>query len=181
MKPGGAGNDRSAQYPVAGEEYRAIILGRKLVVLPEDNISLTSPVKPKKVKKYIKSSSVPLSDFSKFMTSLASRFHGSLSSIKSSVLKQLTLPVVVPQSVDLPEFPDHEAGVVVVVNHKNWHGVILAREIKNELSGLQNFKKGKNGDILGTGTFETQDAYVMDVVSLLNREGFLTMIDEPDW
>ena len=169
-------NEQHADY-CPGTLIRKIVTYRKQLAIEEKYISLIRPDKKKKRKHYFKTSNVPIKDFGRFMSSLADQFTGTLSTIKDSKLKKLSLPVMIPSGIGLPEMPEASATTLVVVTSGQWNGVLFCREAGEEPVALTNFQSAKNGDILGLASLENGETLsLLNMESILKREGFLTMV-----
>ncbi|MDH5299647.1 MAG: hypothetical protein OEV91_11575 [Desulfobulbaceae bacterium] len=154
---------------------RILAVGDVRVVVPESAVSLVRPLKPRKRGAYLRNGRVPLADLSRLLKGLASQFRGPLATMKDRQLKQLSLPVMAPHGISLPEIPDEDAAWMVGVSHGNWHGVVFCAEAGEAAVTMVKFRKGKNGDIAGTAYLEDGGAApLLDVERLLRREGFLT-------
>jgi hypothetical protein len=161
----------------AGTLVRKLIIYRKSLAIKEEYIALIRPVTPKKRKKYYKDSNVPLKDFSSLFKGIAGQFTGKLSSIKDSKLKKLSLPVMNPSGIGMPEMPDESATKLVVVTSGQWNGVLFCTDVAEEPVALANFEKAKNGDILGPATLKNgEELSLLNLESIIKREGFLSMV-----
>lgn len=166
--------------PMACEEepVRKLIVGTTKMLVAEKYISMVRPLKPGKRTKYLRSGRINLSDFSGFMKGLASQFTGPLSEIKDRKLKKFALPVMAPRGLSLPEYPDENAKKIMVLSHRNWHGALFCAEIEDEVCIINKFCVGKNGDIQGSAWPEDgKPLPLLDVEKLLNREGFLSIVE----
>lgn len=158
-------------------QLRKIILTDQEVYLHESFIACIRSVKNETLKMYIKNTNVPLKDFGGFFTGLAKQFKGSLSNISDKKLKKLTLPVMIPTGLNMPDMPDENGTELVFVTHGQWNGILLCSEVGKESVTMVKFKKAKNGDVAGIGFSENGDEFpLLNAVSVLRREGFLTMV-----
>ncbi len=158
-------------------ELREIILGSVPVYIRESNIALIRDISPGKRKSYLKNSNVPLKDFSRFMKSLAKEFKGPLSKIPNKKLKKLTLPIMVPVGLNLPETVDEEGEKLIIVSNGHWNGALICSGIHHETRTMVKFMKSTNGDTAGIGySVKGSELSLLNIVSVLRREGFLTMI-----
>lgn len=152
-----------------------LVNDHRLAVLAS-SVSLSRQVKPAQLKSYLKSSSVPLKDFGGFMQKISSLVAGNLAKIKERQLKKLTLPIMVPQGLGLPETPDDNADSLLIISNGNWHGTIACSKIEQAPSLMIKFEKQLNGDIAGTGFLEDDSRIqLLDSMAILRREGFLLM------
>ncbi len=159
-----------------GAMIRSITIGKLSLAIAEEHIALIKPLSPKKRKKYIQSSQIPLKDLGGWFRRLSSRMQGPLALLKNGKLKKLILPLMVPQGLGLSDIPDEEATMLVVVSNGNWHGVILCRHLEQEAAPLLSLTRAKNGDIVGPARFgEEQELQLLNISQLLEREGFLFM------
>ena len=161
----------------SGTLVRKLIIYRNPLAIKEEFIALVKTVTPKKRKQYYKNSNVPLKDFSRLFGGIASQFTGNLSTIKDGKLKKLTLPVMNPSGIGMPEIPDESATKLVVVTSGQWNGVIFCTDVAEEPAALSSFNKAKNGDILGKATVQNnEELSLLNLESILKREGFLSMV-----
>lgn len=159
----------------AGQEIRLLSCGSRSMAVPEGNIAAIKELHGKQPAKYSKQGSVPLRDLGRFWSDLSDEFNGPLADYSSSFLKKMSLPVMVPKGIGFSELPDTGASFLVVLSSGNWHGVVLASFVEEQPILLGNFDLGRNGDVAGQIERTNLDAILLiDVVSLLKREGFLT-------
>ncbi|MCB2183669.1 MAG: hypothetical protein KQH63_16670 [Desulfobulbaceae bacterium] len=158
-------------------ELRKIVLGGVSVYLQESAIAMIREVSKQKLKAYLKTSNVPLKDFAGLFQGLAKQFSGSLANIPDKKLKKLSLPLMIPSGFNLPDIPDENGCSLVVVTNGQWNGVLACSEVENEPVAMVKFKKAKNGDIVGIGfDMAGMEFPLLNAVSVLRREGFLTMV-----
>ena len=159
-----------------GAMIRSITVGRMSLAIAEEHIALIKPLSPKKRKKYIHSSQIPLKDLGGWFGRLSGQMQGSLALLKNNKLKKLILPLMVPRGMTLADIPDEEAAMLVVVSNGNWHGVILCRSIEPQATPLLSLTRAKNGDIVGPARLgEDRELQLLNISQLLEREGFLFM------
>ena len=159
-----------------GAMIRPITLGKLPLAIAEEHIALIKPLTPKKRKKYIHSSQIPLKDLGSWFHRLSGQMKGPLALLKNGKLKQLVLPLMIPRGIGLPDIPDEEAAMLVVVSNGNWHGVILCRRLEQEAAPLLSLARAKNGDIVGPARLgEDQEPQLLNIGQLLEREEFLFM------
>lgn len=166
--------------PVAIEAtpVRRLSIGSAQILVPEKHIALIRPLKPGKRASYLQNGRINLADFARFMHGLADQFTGPLAGMKDRQLKKLALPLMAPQGLALPEMPDENAAGLLVLSHDNWHGALFCKTIEEATSTMVKFRKGANGDIVGTAWLEGGDSLpLLNVENLLRREGFLTIVD----
>ena len=158
-------------------ELREIDLAGTSVFIQESAVALIRDLPPVKLKEYLKDSNVPLKDFAGFFRGLAKQFKGALANISDKKLKKLSLPIMVPSGLSLSDMPDVNATKLVVVTNGHWNGVFLCSAVGEHPVTMVKFKKAKNGDFVGIGyTEDDEELYVLNCVSVLRREGFLTMV-----
>jgi hypothetical protein len=158
-------------------ELRRISLSGSQVYIQENAIALIREVTKAKQQEYLKNSYVPLKDFGTFFKRLAKQFKGSLANIPEKKLKRLTLPIMVPTGLFLEEIPDENGLHLVFVTNGQWNGVIGCSDVAKETVTMVKFKNSKNGDFIGCGfSDEGLELPLLNVVSILRREGFLTMV-----
>lgn len=174
---GGKVKSPSGDQWKTGQAVRRMSVNGRVIVVPEANISLIKEIDEKSREKYVKNSRVPLNDFRRFMHGLAGQFNGELSTIKDSKLKKIVLPVMVPHGFGLPDLPDKRADAAVLVHEGHWNGVILCTEVGGTAGEMSEFTPSGNGDEVGTGLLDNgEQVLLINVVSLLKREGFLVMV-----
>lgn len=158
-------------------ELRGLTIGNSHVYIRESAIAMIRDLGEKKKKEYLHTCNVPLKDFCGFMKGLARQFTGPLAKIPDKKLKKLTLPIMVPIGLDLPEIADESATKLLVVSNGQWNGVLICSGIDNETKNMIKFKKAINGDFAGMGYgAENEKLSLLNIVSLLRREGFMTMV-----
>ncbi len=158
-------------------ELREIDFAGTSVFVQESSVALIRELPPVKQKEYLKNSNVPLKDFGGFFRGLAKQFKGSLANISDKKLKKLSLPIMVPSGLSLSDMPDVNATRLVVVTNGHWNGVLLCSSVTEKPVTMVKFKKAKNGDFVGIGYNEDDEEFnVLNCVSVLRREGFLTMV-----
>ncbi|MFA7348407.1 MAG: hypothetical protein WCZ86_11660 [Desulfurivibrionaceae bacterium] len=159
-----------------GAMIRAITIGKLPLAIAEEHIALVKPLSPKRRKKYIKSSQIPLKDLGGWFGRLSGRMKGPLALIKNGKLKKMLLPLMVPRGMTLADIPDEEATTLVVVSNGNWHGVIFCRALEPQATPLLSLDRAKNGDIAGPARLEEdKELHLLNIGRLLEREGFLFM------
>lgn len=177
--------DESEQNVAAEQSIKKCppILLRELVFddislyVDERAISFIRKISASRQRNYIRNSSVPLKDFAGLFRGLAKQFKGHLSTIPDKKLKKLTLPVMMPQGIGVPETPDTQAHTLVCVTNGQWNGALLCSSVRDVTTTMIKFQAARNGDILGNGFCEEgRKFFLLDIVSLLRREGFLTMV-----
>ncbi|MFH1217802.1 MAG: hypothetical protein V1706_15005 [Pseudomonadota bacterium] len=158
-------------------DLRGMVLSGNLVYVQENAISLIREVGEDKLKEYLKNSSVPLAHFGGFFKKLSRQFKGSLSTIADKKLKKLSLPIMVPSGLNLSDIPDENGSCLVFVNNGQWNGVLVCSQVEKETLTMVKFRKAKNGDFVGIGYGEDgAELPLLNAVSVLRREGFLTMV-----
>ncbi|MBI5558604.1 MAG: hypothetical protein HY885_13300 [Deltaproteobacteria bacterium] len=158
-------------------ELRAIKLAGRQVYIQENAIALIREVTKDNLKGYLKNSNVPLKDFGGLFKGLAKQFRGSLANIPDKKLKKLSLPIMVPTGHSLPDIPDENGAHMIFLTNGQWNGVIICSDVLAETVTMVKFKKAKNGDFVGVGFSERgAELPLLNVVSVLRREGFLTMV-----
>ena len=158
-------------------ELRGLTIGDTHIYIRESSIALIRNLSRKKKKEYLKACNIPLKDFNCFMKSLAKQFKGPLAKIADKKLKKLTLPIMLPSGLDLPEIVDENGSKLVVVSNGHWNGVLICSEIDNDTENMIKFKKATNGDFAGIGfSAQGDELLLLNIVSLLRREGFMTMV-----
>ena len=157
-------------------ELYIMIINKELIAIKSKYIAMSRDVSSSRLQSYCKNSSVPLKDFSFFMNNLSTQFKGNLSKIKSRKLKKLSLPIMIPQGMDLAETPDDNAQKLLFISNGNWHGAIACSEPETHTGVMVKYQKQFNGDISGVAHLEDESqVMIMDSLSILRREGFLLM------
>lgn len=178
LVPGQAAAKARAAKPLPsqpGAMLRPITIGKLPLAIAEEHLALIKPLSPKKRKKYLRNSQIPLKDLGGWFGRLSGQMKGPLSLLKNSKLKKLLLPLMVPRGMGLADIPDEEATVLVVVSSGHWHGVLLCRRA-GEPAPLLSLAPTKNGDLVGPARLEDdQELQLLDISQLLEREGFLFM------
>jgi len=182
LKAPGQGSTKAAEakpLPIQpGALIRPIIIGHLPIAIAEEYIALIKPLSPKKRKKYIKSSQIPMKDLGGWFSRLSSQMKGPLALHKNGKLKKLTLPLIIPRGLGLADLPAEEANILVVVSKENWHGVLLCR-LAQEATPLLSLAWAKNGDLVGPVRLEKneKELQLLNISQLLEREGFLFLPD----
>lgn len=159
-----------------GAMLRPISIGKQALAIAEEHIALIKPLSPKRRKKYITSSQIPLKDLGSWFRRLSRQMKGTLALLKNRKLKKLILPLMIPRGMGLADIPDEEAAMLVVVSNGNWHGVLLCRSLEPDAAPLLSLTRAKNGDILGPAQLgEDNTLQLLNIGQLLEREGFLFM------
>jgi len=177
---------KESEQDVAGEHtikkcppmlLRELIFDDISLFVEERVISLIREISAGRQRNYVRNSSVNLKDFASLFRGLAKQFKGHLGTIPDKKLKKLTLPVMMPQGLGVPESPDNQSLTLVCVTNGQWNGALLCSSVGEETTTMVKFQVARNGDILGNGFCEEGRKFlVLDTVSLLRREGFLTMV-----
>lgn len=155
---------------------RVFRLGGRPFAISCAGISLIRALSPESAARYLQSATVPLSDFNRFFHKLSSQFSGSLGLTQDRILRQLSLPLVIPQGEDLPETPAADSNTLLVISHGNWHGALLCEDLHAHEQLMIKFARRQNGDLSGTAHLENgQGLALIDPPSLLRREGILLM------
>ena len=176
VAPAGEGEENSVKNCPA-TELRGVSLAGSQVFLQENAISMIRQVAKEKQQGYLKNSYVPLKDFGTFFKRLSRQFTGSLANIPDKKLKKLTLPIMVPTGLMLEDIPDENGLHMVFVANGQWNGVIACSEVAKDTVTMVKFKSAKNGDFVGFGYADDgRELPLLNVVSILRREGFLTMV-----
>jgi hypothetical protein len=156
---------------------RELIFDDISLYVEESAISFIRTISVGRQRSYIRNSSVPLKDFASLFRGLAKQFEGHLGNIPDKKLKKLTLPVMMPQGLGLSVVPENQALTLVCVTNGQWNGALLCSSVSEVTTTMVGFQAARNGDILGDGFCEEGRQFLLlDTVSLLRREGFLTMV-----
>lgn len=175
--PGYAALEESALKNCPATDLRGMVLSGSVVYIQENAISLIREVGRDKLKEYLKDSSVPLAHFGGFFKRLSRQFKGSLAAIADKKLKKLSLPIMIPSGLGLSDIPDENGSHLVFVTNGQWNGVLVCSQVEKEPVAMVKFRKAKNGDFVGMGYAEDgSELPLLNAVSVLRREGFLTMV-----
>jgi hypothetical protein len=156
---------------------RELIFDDISLYVEESAISFIRKISAGRQRNYIRNSSVPLKDFASLFRGLAKQFKGHLGNVPDKKLKKLTLPVMIPQGLGVSESLDNQALTLVCVTNGQWNGALLCSSVREVATTMVKFQAARNGDILGNGfCAEGRKFFLLDIVSLLRREGFLTMV-----
>ncbi|MFC1524299.1 hypothetical protein ACFL6N_05870, partial [Thermodesulfobacteriota bacterium] len=153
--------------------YRVTIKSKHLGIRKSD-VSMVRSIDPEANARYQKNKTVPLKDFSQLLRSLSGQFHGDLSSLKDSVLKTISLPVIYPLGPELPDKPPRNASTLLVIGNGQRHGIILCTDVAEKLQTMIKFQKVSQGDISAIAHLkEGEELPLVNAVSLLKRDGML--------
>ncbi len=174
------GSPLKAEPPVVTScpptKVRILTISGLTVAIQSSVIALIRPVTPAKATAYLQNATVPLMDFSKFLRKLSGLFSGGLALVKEQTLKELSLPIIIPQGLDFPEAPPSEFKTLMVISNGNWHGILACDDIRNSDQAMTQFAKQHNGDLAGVAYLEDGDRIpLLDPLSMLRREGLLLM------
>ena len=162
--------------PCPPTKVRALTISGLTVAIQSSVIAMVRPVSPAKATAYLQNAVVPLGDFSGFFRKLSGLFSGSLALVKEQTLKELNLPIIIPQGNEFPEAPSSEFKTLVVISNGNWHGVLACDDIRNSDQTMTQFAKQQDGDLAGLAYLEDGDRMpLLDPLSMLRREGILLM------
>lgn len=157
-------------------KVRLISLSGLPVTIQSSVIAMVRPVKEAKSTAYLHDASVPLKDFSRFMLKLSGLFSGSLALVKEGTLKELRLPIIIPQGHEFPEAPPTKFNRLMIISNGNWHGALACDDIQGADQIMSQFAKQQNGDLAGIAYLEDgRQIPLIDPLSMLRREGLLLM------
>lgn len=158
---------------------RHLVLQDSSIYIQEKTIAMVREIPASRCQAYLQQSCVPLSDFKRPFRSLSRIFQGPLASLSNRSLKKIIIPLVIPRGKDLPETPDLNGNKLVILSNDHWHGAIICSAVGDKPVIMNKFKKDKNGDMVGSGFSETgQLLPVVNIIPVLKREGFLTMVEK---
>ena len=119
---------------------------------------------------------MPLKDFSRFLLKLSGVFNGSLALVKERTLRELSLPVIIPQGHEFPDSPPPKFTTLVIISNGNWHGALACDDVQSTDRIMNQFAKQQNGDLAGAAYLEDGSQLpLLDPLSMLRREGILLM------
>ncbi|MBU0481683.1 MAG: hypothetical protein KKG47_11340 [Proteobacteria bacterium] len=160
-----------------GQEIRIFTIGDREMGVSEANVAAVKDISEREATRCQQRAGVCLKDFGGFWTNLATLFNGPLAEYNNRLLRKMTLPVMVPKGIGLSQLPDSGARFLVVLSSGNWHGVILCSQVHEQPILLGSFTPSRNGDVSGLiERSNVDDILLIDVISLLKREGFLTVV-----
>jgi hypothetical protein len=146
------------------------------IAIQSNTIALVRPLKPPKAMAYLQNGSVPLQDFSRFLFKLSGLFNGSLALVKERILRELSLPIIMPQGHEFPDPPPLTCKTLVIISNGNWHGALACDDIQSVDRVMNQFIKQQNGDLAGTAYLDDGSQLpLLDPLSMLRREGILLM------
>lgn len=162
--------------PCPPTKVRVLTLSGLSIAIQSNIIAMTQPVKPPKATTYLQNGSVPLQDFSRFLRKLSGLFSGSLALVKEGILRELRLPIIIPQGHDFPDSPPATFKTLLVISNGNWHGALACDDIQSSNRIMIKFGKQRNGDLAGTAFLEDGSQLpLLDPLPMLRREGILLM------
>jgi len=165
--------------PEACEECPLLLvqIGAATIAIEERFLAARRPIASEHRQNYIKHSTMPLKDFKRFLHSLAGQFKGCLSSLKDSKLRALSLPVVVPRGLHLPDKPGDQEQEALVLCNGNWCGVLFCSPASNERAVMVAKQQMNDGDLYQTAYTKGGEKFsLLNTVELLKREGHMVVV-----
>lgn len=157
-------------------KVRILAMSGLSIAIQSNTIALVRPLKPPKAMAYLQNGSVPLQDFSRFLFKLSGLFNGSLALVKERILRELSLPIIMPQGHEFPDPPPLTCKTLVIISNGNWHGALACDDIQSVDRVMNQFIKQQNGDLAGTAYLDDGSQLpLLDPLSMLRREGILLM------
>jgi len=162
--------------PCPPTKVRIITLSGLDVAIQSSVIAMLRPLKEAKATAYLQDGTVPLKDFSRFMLKLSGLFCGSLALVKEGTLKELRLPIIIPQGHGFQEAPPTTFSRLMIISNGNWHGALACDDIQAADQVMSQFAKQQNGDLAGVAYLEDgRQIPLVDPLAMLRREGLLLM------
>lgn len=162
--------------PCPPTKVRILTISGLPIAIQSNIIALTRPVTPNKATAYLQNATVPLKDFARFLLKLSGLFSGSLALVKERTLKELQLPIIIPQGNDFPDSPPLQFSTLAVISNGNWHGALACDDIQPSDRTMHKFAKRQNGDLAGTAYLEDGSQFpLLDPLPMLRREGILLL------
>jgi len=165
--------------PEACEECSLLLLqiGDATIAVEEKFLAARRPIAPERRQYYLKHNTVPLKDFKRFLHSLAGQFKGCLSSLKDGKLRTLSLPVVVPRGLRLPDKLGELEQEALVLCNGNWCGVLFCSPAGNGRAVMVAKRQLNDGDLYRIAyTKEGERFSLLNTVELLKREGHMVVV-----
>ena len=162
--------------PCPPTNVRVLTISGLAIAIQSNIIALSRPVKPSTAATYLQNGTVPLKDFSRFLLKLSGLFSGSLALVKECLLRELSLPLIIPQGHEFPDSPPPTFNTLVIISNGNWHGALACDDIQSGNRIMDQFAKQQNGDLAGTAYLKDGSQLpLLDPLSMLRREGILLM------
>ncbi len=126
---------------------------------------------------YLKNSTVPLKDFGRFLQGLASQFSGCLANLKNSKLRNLSLPLLTPRGINIPDKPMETGQEMVVLCNDNWCGILFCSPADPGQAVMIATRQRNDGDLWKTAFLEDdREVPLLNCVELLQREGNMILV-----
>lgn len=168
--------EQQGATPCPPTKVRTLTISGLTVAIQSSVIAMIRPVSPAKATAYLQNATVPIKDFARFFGKLSGLFSGSLALVKEQILRELNLPILIPQGHEFPEAPPPEFKTLMVISNGNWHGVLACDDIRNSDQTMTQFAKRHNGDLAGVAYLEDGGQIpLLDPLPMLRREGILLM------
>jgi hypothetical protein len=166
--------ERSISCPPT--KVRVLVVSGLSIAIQSSTIALIRPLKASTATAYLQNGTVPLKDFSRFLLKLSGLFSGSLALVKERILKDLSLPIIIPQGLEFPDLPPANFSTLLIISNGNWHGALACDDIQKTDRIMHQFTKQQNGDLAGVACLEDGSLLpLLDPLSMLRREGILLM------
>ena len=176
--PSASSQASHTQLPEACEETDILLIemGMATIALEKCFLAARRLIPPNRRKYYLKNNAVPLKDFKRPFQSLAGQFKGFLSTLKGSILRTLSLPVIIPRGLNLPDKPGEKEQETLVLCSGNWCGILLCSPAEKPNAVMVGRKQLNNGDLYQTAyTEDGQEFPLLNSVEILKREGHLVV------
>lgn len=162
--------------PCNRTELRLVTLGELTIAVEKNFIVATKSVHESKRPSYLKNNTVPLKDFGRFLHGLASQFSGCLATLKNSKLRDLSLPLLTPRGINLPDKPMESGKEMLVLCDGNWCGILLCSPANPDKALMIAQLRKNNGDLWKLAvTEEEREIPLLNSIELLKREGNMVL------
>ena len=172
-----AGRQKSPRTPCDRTELVLLRLGEQPVAVEARFITARRTIQEAKRPLYLKNSSVPLKDFRRFLQGLASQFRGCLAKLKNSKLRDLSLPLLTPRGMNIPDKPMETGHEMVVLCNDNWCGILFCSPADPGQAVMVATRQRNDGDLWKTAFLEDdREVPLLNCVELLQREGNMILV-----
>lgn len=167
----------SRQTPCARTELLIILLGEKQIAIESGFVTARRAIQEARRAVYLKSSTVPLKDFGRFLQGLANQFNGCLAGLKNNKLRNLSLPILTPRGINLPDKPMENGQEMLVLCNHNWCGILLCTAAEPGQAAMIANRQCNDGDLWKMAcTEDGRELPLLNCVALLQREGNMILV-----
>ncbi|MFP3983421.1 MAG: hypothetical protein ACLFV2_07000 [Desulfurivibrionaceae bacterium] len=155
-------------------ELREIVIEGRSIYIQESTVAGIRRLPSSKISRYRDLKSVPIKDLARPFKRLSKQFTGILGSLEPRELKDIALPVIVPQDPKLPDYPDRNCRKAIIISKGSLAGVLLCSDVGKKTENMIKLQINKNGDTIGTGYTEQEKRLrVINATSVLDRDGMI--------